>query len=56
MQNFSSLAFKGEAVGVAQISVNGEFFPTATATATAAAAAARDRRNFFSCSKHVFKV
>jgi hypothetical protein len=23
MQNFSSLAFKGEAVGVAQISVNG---------------------------------
>jgi hypothetical protein len=27
MQDFSTLAFKGEALGVAQISVNGDFFP-----------------------------
>jgi hypothetical protein len=37
-QNFRTLAFKGEAVGVTQI------YPT---TAAAAAATARDRRKFF---------
>jgi hypothetical protein len=43
-QNFRSLPFKGEALGVTQI----------YATTAATAATARDRRKFFYRSNHVF--